>query len=155
VLPIGISFFSFQPARPPPRVAANTYFPAMEVFDALLAELPSTTRFVIMMPPVYQTALPRPGTQEDADRAACKAALAERAGRPNGVALLDYLVDGPIARDPENFLRHGALPPSGGARHRGWDHRGIQRCGGRPVIFHRPDRAPPGVVEELIHFTRN
>jgi hypothetical protein len=85
-------------------VTADTDFPGMEVFDALLAELPPTTRFMIMMPPVYHIALPRPGTQEDVDRAACKAALAERIGRRGGVALLDYLVDGAIARDPENFF---------------------------------------------------
>jgi hypothetical protein len=84
-------------------VKANTYFPAIEAFDGVLAELPRETRFVIMMPPVYQTNLPRAGTQEAADLAACKAALAQRLGS-RGAAFLDYLVDGDIARNPENFM---------------------------------------------------
>jgi hypothetical protein len=91
----------------PAAVKANTFFPALEAFDGLLAELPREARFVIMMPPAYQTNLPRPGTQDAADLLACKAALAQRLGRrgaARGVALLDYLVDGSIARDPENFM---------------------------------------------------
>ncbi len=94
-----------EPAAVPPMtaVAANTYFPAIEAFDGLLAELPPHTRFVIMMPPVYHTGLPRPGTQDAADRLACKAALVHRLGR-QGVAFLDYQVDSPISRDPKNFM---------------------------------------------------
>jgi hypothetical protein len=90
-------------ATAPGAVQANTYFPALEAFDDLLAVLSPQTRFMIMMPPAYQTGLPRPGTQEAADLAACKAGLARRLGR-QGVALQDYLVDGQIARDPQNFL---------------------------------------------------
>jgi hypothetical protein len=95
------------PIRPDigPAVAAtpNTYFPALEKFDLLLSELPPQTKFVIMMPPVYYTALPAPGTQAAADLSACKVELARRLGR-QGNAFLDYLVDGPISRDPENFM---------------------------------------------------
>jgi hypothetical protein len=87
----------------PDPIEPNTYFPALEAFDGLLAELPREAKFLIMMPPAYQTSLPRPGTQEAADRAACKAGVARRLGR-QGIALLDYMVDGPIARDPENFM---------------------------------------------------
>lgn len=84
-------------------VAANAYFPALEAFDGLLAELPPQTRFVIMMPPLYYSALPRQGSQEAADLSACKAALGRRIGR-QGVAFLDYQVDGAMARDPQNFM---------------------------------------------------
>src|SRR5262249_58467896 len=84
-------------------IPANTYFPALEEFDVLLAELPPQTRLVIMIPPVYYTALPRPGTQDAADLPACKAELARRLGRERS-AVLDYLVDGPISRDPKNFM---------------------------------------------------
>jgi hypothetical protein len=87
----------------PEPVEANSYFPALEEFDGLLAELPPQAKFVIMMPPAYQTSLPHPGTQEAADLAACKAGVARRLGH-QGIALLDYLVDGAIARDPANFL---------------------------------------------------
>jgi len=82
---------------------ANTYFPALEAFDVLLSELPPQAKFVIMMPPVYQTNLPRAGTQDAADLVACKGELVRRLGR-QGIALLDYLVDGPISHDPENFM---------------------------------------------------
>jgi hypothetical protein len=90
-------------ATEPAAVRANAYFPALEALDSLLPELPPQTRFIIMMPPAYQTKLPRPGSQEAADLAACKAGLARRLGR-QGIALQDYMVDGQIARDPENFL---------------------------------------------------
>ena len=56
-----------------------------------------------MFPPVYYTALPRPSTQAAADLPACKAELARRLGRERS-AVLDYLIDGPISRDPKNFM---------------------------------------------------
>src|SRR5262249_31722970 len=82
---------------------ANNYFPALEPSDVWLSELPPQAKFVIMMPPVYQTNLPHAGTQDAADLVACMGELARRLGR-QGIALLDYLVDGPISRDPENFM---------------------------------------------------
>jgi hypothetical protein len=102
--------WNFHPADPPPTpaaasaaVEADTYFPALEAFDGLLAELPSQARFLLVMPPLYYTALPRPGTQEAADLLACKAALARRLGR-QGVAFVDYQVDDPIDHDPRNYM---------------------------------------------------
>jgi len=101
--------WNFHPAAAPEAdtaaaaLPANTYFPALEAFDVLLSELPPQAKFMIMMPPVYQTNLPRAGTQDAADLVACKDELARRLGR-QGIALLDYLVDGPISRDPENFM---------------------------------------------------
>jgi hypothetical protein len=87
------------PAKPP-----NTYFPALDQFDAVLAELPPQTGVVIVMPPVHQTMLPRPGTQIAADLPACKAAMARRlVGRARS-GFLDYLVDGPISREAGNFM---------------------------------------------------
>ena len=84
-------------------IPANTFFPALEQFGVLLAELPLQTRLVVMLPPVYHTALPRPGTQDAADLAACKAELARRLGR-RASAVLDYLVVGPISSEPKNFM---------------------------------------------------
>ena len=87
-----------------PAKSTDTYFPALEELDAVLAELPPQIAFVIVMPPVYQTLLPRSGTQVAADLPACKAALARRVvARPRS-GFLDYLVDGPISRDPDNFM---------------------------------------------------
>lgn len=91
------------PAAAPAPVQADTSFPGIEMLDGLLAGLPRETRFMLLMPPLYYTALPRPGTQEAADLAACKAALAQRIG-PRGVAFLDYQVDIPVNRDPKNFM---------------------------------------------------
>jgi hypothetical protein len=98
------------PATPAPDLGtaaaekpANTYFPAFEELDVLLSELPPQTRFVTMIPPVYHTALPRPGTQAAAELRACKAELARRLGG-RAQASLDFLVDGPISHDPENFM---------------------------------------------------
>jgi hypothetical protein len=94
-----------EPAAAPASapVQANASFPGIEMFDGLLAELPRETRFMLLMPPLYYAALPRPGTQEAADLLACKAALAQRLGR-QGVAFLDYQVDVPLSRDPKNFM---------------------------------------------------
>jgi hypothetical protein len=83
---------------------ANTYFPALLELEGVLARLRPQAGFVIVMPPVYRTILPRPGTQIAADLAACKAALARLvADRPRS-GFLDYLIDGPISRDPDNFM---------------------------------------------------
>jgi hypothetical protein len=92
-----------EAAPPPGPVKADASFPGIEMFDGLLAELPRETRFILLMPPLYATALPRTGTQEAADLVACKAALARRLGR-QGVAFLDYQVDDPVSRDPRNFM---------------------------------------------------
>jgi hypothetical protein len=91
------------PAAASAPVQPDPDFPGIGAFDDLLAELPPQTRFLLMMPPLYTTALPRPGTQDAADLLACKAALARRLGR-RGVAFLDYQLDDPISRDPRNFM---------------------------------------------------
>ena len=83
---------------------ANTYFAALEEFDAILAELPPRTALVIVMPPVYQAMLPRLGTQTAADLPACKTELARRLVGRQRSGFLDYLIDGPISRDPDNFM---------------------------------------------------
>jgi hypothetical protein len=131
---------ALPPVAVPVRAAvqANTYFPAIEAFDGLLAELPPQTRFVIMMPPVYHTGLPRPGTQDAADLLACKAALAHRLGR-QGVAFLDYQVDGPISRDPRNFMdmvhyRHSVAQIIEDGIIETFDGRGGEAAGGRRPV---------------------
>ena len=56
------------------------------------------------MPPVYQAMLARPGTQTAADLPACKAEMARRLVGRRRSGVLDYLVDGPLSRDPNNFM---------------------------------------------------
>ncbi len=87
-----------------PLRTADTYFPAIDALDEVLAALPASTGIVIVAPPVYREKLPIPGTQIAADLPECKAALSRRVEGRSRSAFLDYLVDGPISRDPENFM---------------------------------------------------
>jgi hypothetical protein len=90
--------------EPVAALPADTYFPALDQLDTVLAALPASTRLVIVMPPVYQAMLPRPGTQVAADLPACKAALAGKLNGRERSGFLDFFVDGSISRDPENFM---------------------------------------------------
>jgi len=84
--------------------------PAIEKLAALMAAVPPSIPVVIVMPPAFFTSIPRPGTLSAARLASCKAALsAVVAGRAGG-NFLDFLVDGPIARDPESFNTRPARP---------------------------------------------
>jgi hypothetical protein len=85
-------------------VPANNYFPAQEELDSVLAELPTSARIVILMPPVYRQLLLRLDAQIVADLPACKAALMRRLLGRSRSGFLDYMVDGPIGRDPDNFM---------------------------------------------------
>jgi hypothetical protein len=91
-------------AARPPDAGPDASFPAIERLDAVLAELAPDTSFVILIPPVYETQLPRPGTPFAADLSACKAELARRVASRRRSGFLDFMVDGPISRDPENFM---------------------------------------------------
>jgi hypothetical protein len=85
-------------------VSPNTDFPALKQLDGVLGELRPETGFVIVMPPVYRAMLAHPGTQLAADLLACKAELARRVADRARSGFLDFLVDGSISRDPENFM---------------------------------------------------
>ena len=82
----------------------NTDFPALVELDAIFAALPPETGVVIVMPPVYRAMLTQPGTQLATDLRACKAELARRVTDRPRSGFLDFLVDGPISRDPVNFM---------------------------------------------------
>lgn len=87
------------PAREP-----DTFFPAIDAFDPVIATVAAETAIVMVVPPVYRSLLPKPGSQLAADLQACKAELAGRVGSRPRSTFLDFMVDGPIARDPENFM---------------------------------------------------
>lgn len=87
-------------------VPADAPLPAIERLRDALAELPSNTPVVILMPPAYHTGLPAPGSVGAARLARCKAALADLAASRPRTALLDFFVDGDIARKADNFLDH-------------------------------------------------
>ena len=81
-------------------------FPAADELAARLARLPSTTRVVLVRPPVFYTGLPTPGTEAMATEVACRdrfAALVK--SRPN-TALLDWRVDRPEVHERSFFFDH-------------------------------------------------
>jgi len=109
--------FAHEPeAIPDPPVPLNgaripTDFPAIDRLAALLAALPPGIAVVVVMPPVHHELLPRPGTYQAAELAACKDRLTRVAGDRRG-GFLDFLVDSPLSHDRENFfdLQHMREP---------------------------------------------
>jgi hypothetical protein len=82
----------------------DTPFAGFSLLDKVLAKLPSTTKVVFLMSPVYQVWLDELDPQIAADLPRCKAEVARRAdARPN-TTFLDYYVEGPISHDSENFM---------------------------------------------------
>lgn len=80
--------------------------PGIDRLKLFIASLPETVPVVLVMPPVFVTALPRAGSAEEANAAHCKASLARLvAGRPHS-GFIDAFVDGPPTRDPMNFMDH-------------------------------------------------
>lgn len=93
-----------RPAPDAPERGRAGPFPAAGALRAALERVPAETPVVVVLPPVFHAALPRPGTPRAAAEAACKAALeAALAGHPRS-ALLDWRRDGPAARDPGLFF---------------------------------------------------
>jgi hypothetical protein len=85
-------------------VAAEMPLPAIERLGEAIADLAPTVPIVIVTPPVFSSALP---AQASAARIAhCKMALATLLAERPRSGLLDFLDDGPIARDPNNFWDH-------------------------------------------------
>jgi hypothetical protein len=94
-----------QPAVKKPAVAPlDMPFPAFDVLDPVLAELPAETSVVFEMSPVYQDWLDELDPQMSADLPSCKAEFARRAASRPRTAFLDYLVEGPISHDAESFM---------------------------------------------------
>jgi hypothetical protein len=98
-------FRSAPPPNEPADIAAvgDTQFPAIERLADLIAYV-SNVPVVLVMPPMFASNLPRPGTREADRLTACKVALARLvAGRPHS-NFLDFRVDDPLTRDQKNFL---------------------------------------------------
>ena len=90
----------------------NRFFPALEALDTFTATLPASLPIVIVMPPQSSQMLPETGTVAANELAVCKEAIARRVQERGRGVFLDYLVDGPRARDPQNFMDrdHYRLP---------------------------------------------
>jgi hypothetical protein len=96
---LAIPFSLMNEAVPP-----DAPYPAIDRLRAFIASLPRETPVVIAMPPAYYTALPPPGGNGAARLARCKALLSELvAGRPHS-GFADFVVDGPLAHDKNNFI---------------------------------------------------
>jgi hypothetical protein len=78
--------------------------PWVERLRAFLAGVPQSVRVVVVVPPVYYTALPPPGSPQAARIDACKAALRQTvADRPRG-SFLDFRRDVEGAHDASDFV---------------------------------------------------
>jgi hypothetical protein len=93
-----------RPAPKPAVAPLDKPFPAFDVLDPVLAELPAQTSVVFLMSPVYQDWLDDLDPKMAADLPRCKAEFARRAASRPRTAFLDYLVEGPISHDAESFM---------------------------------------------------
>jgi hypothetical protein len=81
-------------------------FPLADQLDAALARLPPRTIVVLVRPPAFATGLPKPGTPAASAEAACTDALGRVAAARPRTALVNWRVDRPENRLPENFFDH-------------------------------------------------
>jgi hypothetical protein len=103
--------WSFKPDLTVPRSAGRVqsdvpepHFPALERLDELLAGLPKTVPIVIVMPPQFVALIPIRESGAEQARNICKAAIARRVRGRARSGLIDFLVESPITRNPENFM---------------------------------------------------
>lgn len=80
-------------------------FPAAAALEAMLAGSPQTA-LILLRPPSYVTSLPMPASPDAAADAACRNAFAALAARRPRSALVDWRIDRPENRAPENFFDH-------------------------------------------------
>lgn len=91
---------------PAPSGALNETgrFPAIEALGRELDRLPASLPVVLVRPPVHAVALAEPGSALARSEEACRAALAHMAAERRSVAIVDWRVDRPEIRVPENFI---------------------------------------------------
>jgi hypothetical protein len=80
-------------------------FPAATGLEELMKAAPETA-LILLRPPVYATALSKPGTRDAAADAACRKTYADLAARRPRTALVDWRVDRPELHDPNLFFDH-------------------------------------------------
>ncbi|BCB19264.1 hypothetical protein [Bosea sp. ANAM02] len=81
-------------------------FPAASGLEELMKTAPAETALILLRPPVYVTALPKPGTRDAEADTACRKAFADLAARRPRTALVDWRVERPELRDPGLFFDH-------------------------------------------------
>jgi hypothetical protein len=83
---------------------ASDVFPLAQLLDGAIKKLPADVPVVLLMPPIFYTTVPRPGSIEAAEGEACKSAFSRIvAGRPHS-NFIDYRIDNALTRDPLNFV---------------------------------------------------
>ena len=68
-----------------------------------MAQVPGT-KLILLRPPVYRSALPRPGSPSERPDAGCRNAYAELAARRPLTTLIDWRRDRPELHDPNQFF---------------------------------------------------
>lgn len=91
------------PDDPDPGTAGPV-FPAAARLEAAAAALPAGTALVLVFPPVYASALARPGSARERAENACKSALRDALGHHRLSAVVDWRRDRPETRDPAYFF---------------------------------------------------
>jgi hypothetical protein len=92
-----------RPAGPAFSGTVNSSFPFRDLLAQTIRQLPPDLPVVLVVPPVFHTFLPAPGSQGAADRESCNAAYRSIvSGRPHS-NLLDFRIDNTLTRDPQNF----------------------------------------------------
>lgn len=81
-------------------------FPAAVALRELLERAAPGVPVVLVRPPNLVTALPVPGTPEAEADAACRGAYARLAAERPRTALVDWRVDRPENREPDNYFDH-------------------------------------------------
>jgi hypothetical protein len=94
--------------KPTPAVPANpsAQFPAAGALGVALAGLAPAIRVVLVVPPVYRSALPEAGSALSQADEACKAAFRKLAAARAGATFLDFRVASPEARDASAWFDH-------------------------------------------------
>ncbi|MBN9447075.1 MAG: hypothetical protein J0I67_09195 [Bosea sp.] len=81
-------------------------FPAADALRALLARQAPDAPVVLLRPPNFVSALPVPGSADAAADSACRDAFAGLAASRPRTALIDWRIDRPENREPDNYFDH-------------------------------------------------
>jgi hypothetical protein len=82
-------------------------FPAIALLEDAIKDIPAEVPLVLVVPPVFYTAIPRRDSNEAAQQEACGIALTHIvADRPRS-KLINYKIDTALTRDPANFVDVG------------------------------------------------
>ncbi|MGO4284015.1 hypothetical protein [Bosea sp. TAB14] len=85
---------------------ASGPFPAAAALEAMMKSAPPETKLILVRPPVYVSALPKPGTPDGAAEAACLKAFSDFAARRPLTTLLNWRIDRPELHDSNLFFDH-------------------------------------------------